>query len=76
MAVKYPMRERRGFDAGCPTLASSRPVFVATSVEGRDPLSTSPIGTLNVGTFLLFPKGTLYLGTSKQDSGVHVRRTG
>ena len=43
--VKYPMHECRGFYAGCPTLASSRPVFVATSVEGSDPLSTSTIGT-------------------------------
>src|SRR5450759_4188226 len=74
--VKYPMHECRGFDAGCPTLASSRPVFVAISMEGSDPLVHVNDWHTNVGTLLLLPRGTIYPGTPKQYSVVSVRRTG
>jgi hypothetical protein len=53
--VKYPMHECRGFYAGCPALASSKPVFVALSMESGFALSMSTSGTQTVGTFMLLP---------------------
>ena len=69
------MHECRGFDAGCPTLASSRPVFVAISMEGSDPLSMSTIGTQTSGTLVLLLAGANYRETPKHYSIVSVLRT-
>ena len=55
--VKYPLGEPRGFYAGCPTLASSRPMFVALSIEGLWALSMSTSGTPNAWYVTAFTHG-------------------
>ena len=66
--MKYPIAKARGFYRAVALWATSWPGNVVTSTTGECDLDSMVSDGTSENTFVLLPKGTLYLGTPKHDS--------